>query len=341
MADIYDSSVLVGVVRNLLGVPQFLLDRYFGAVQTESSEEIHFDVEEGKRRIAPFVSPLVEGQIVASQGYKTSVFTPAYIKDKRVVDMNRPFRRSAGEAFGGDRSPAERLRAHIANELADQRNMIDRRLEVMAALVLCNGKILIEGEKYPPVMVDFGRLGTHTIVAAPLWSDPNSKPLDNLATWGGVALQDSGVMMTDVIMPPNVWSVFRNNTQVKDNIMLYRTLAQPPSLLAGQQMMPEGGTYVGTVDTWNIFVYAGWYVDPKDNLEKQIWPANKIAMVSPQMQGVRAFGAIRDERAGLQAMPYYPKSWIQEDPSVRFMLMQSAPLLVPYRPNATLSAQVL
>jgi len=341
MADIYDTSVLVGVVRNLLGVPQFLLDRYFPVVQTEQSEEIHFDVEEGKRRVAPFVSPLVEGQIVASKGYKTNVFTPAYIKDKRVVDMNRPFKRAFGEAFGGDRSPAERLRAHIASELADQRNMIDRRLEVMAALVLVNGKILIEGEKYPPVMVDFGRAVSHSVTAAPLWSDPNAKPLNDLATWAAVPLQDSGVMLQDVVMPPNVWSVFRENAQVKDRIDMYRTLSEPPSLLPGVALQQEGGTFKGTVDSWNIWVYAGWYVDPKDNVEKQIWPANKIAILSPLLQGVRAFGAIKDERAGLQPMPYYPKSWIQEDPSVRFLLMQSAPLLVPYRVNATMSAQVL
>src|SRR5262245_5978299 len=114
MATLYDTSVLVGVVRNLIGVPQFLLDRYFPTIQTETSEEIHFDVEEYRRRIAPFVSPLVEGQIVESLGYTTNIFKPAYIKDKRVVDMNRPFKRSINERVGGDQSPAERLRAHIA-----------------------------------------------------------------------------------------------------------------------------------------------------------------------------------------------------------------------------------
>lgn len=340
MADLYGTSVLVGVVRSLLGTPQFLLDRYFRIEQTETSEEIHFDVEEEKRRIAPFVSPLVEGQIVASKGYKTNVFTPAYIKDKRVVDMNRPFRRAIGENFGGDMSPAARLRQHVARELADQRNMIDRRLEVMAALTLCNGKIVIEGEKYPPVLVDFNRLASHSVVANPLWSNPAALILDDLAAWSAVALQDTGVNLLDVVMPPNIWKVFRANAQVKERLDLYRPVNAAPSLRA-DNMQEEGGTYMGNVDGFNIFVYQGWYVDPKDNVEKQIWPANKIALLSPQLQGVRAFGAIRDEKAGLQAMPYFPKSWIQEDPSVRFLLMQSAPLLVPYRVNASMTAQVL
>ena len=63
--DFFSTDVLNTVVANTLGNPQFLIDRYFGTVQTETSEEIHFDVLDGKRRIAPFVSPLVEGQITA------------------------------------------------------------------------------------------------------------------------------------------------------------------------------------------------------------------------------------------------------------------------------------
>ena len=39
--------------------------------------------------------------------------------------------------------------------------------------------------------------------------------------------------------------------------------------------------------------------------------------------------------------PDYVKSWIEPDPSVRFIMLQSAPLLVPYRPNASLKAKVL
>ena len=50
---------------------------------------------------------------------------------------------------------------------------------------------------------------------------------------------------------------------------------------------------------------------------------------------MRAYGAIRDEDAGFQALPYFAKSWAEQDPSVRYLLMQSAPLTVPYRINAS------
>ena len=338
--DFFSTNVLNTVVTNLFGDPQFLLERYFPSVQTESSEEIHFDVLDGKRRIAPFVSPLVEGQIVAALGYKTYTFKPAYIKDKRVFDMHKPLKRSPGEPIGGNMSPANRQRALIAIDMQDQLSMLNRRLEVMAGEILTTGKVTISGEKYPTVVVDFGRAAGNTVIASPLWSVTTSTPLVDLATWSVASLKSQGIMLTDVLMTPDVWNVFRTNTSVIDALDRNRALTQPASL-ASNQMITEGGVYMGTVDNFNIYVYQGWYVDPADGVEKPIIPATTVILTSPLLNGVRAYGAIRDEEAGLQAVPYYVKSWVEPDPSVRFVMLQSAPLLVPYRVNASFKAKVL
>ena len=44
--------------------------------------------------------------------------------------------------------------------------------------------------------------------------------------------------------------------------------------------------------------------------------------------------------AGFQAVPFFAKTWNDEDPAVRYMLMQSAPLIVPYRVNASMCVTV-
>lgn len=338
--DIYSTHTLTTVVASLLGDPQFLVNRYFGATQTETSEEIHFDVMDGKRRIAPFVSPLVEGQIVAALGYSTYTFKPAYIKDKRVFDMNKPLKRMQGEAIGGTMTPMDRLRALIAVQLQDQRTMLNRRFEVMAGEILATGKSTITGDKYPTVVVDFGRNPANTISTGYDWTGATSNPLADLHTWAAIGLQSQGFMLTDVLMPPDVWNVFSANQYVKDRLNIFRTLGELPSLNLAMQMT-EGAAYMGTIDSFNIWQYAAWYVDPADGVEKTILPAKTVIMTSPLMAGVQAFGAIRDEEAGLQPLPMFVKSWIEPDPSVRFIMLQSAPLLVPYRPNATLAAKVL
>lgn len=340
MADLFSTDVLNRVVASLLGDPQFLIDRYFGMTQTETSEQIHFDVMVGKRRIAPFVSPLVEGQIVDTLGFSTTTLTPAYIKDKRVFDMNRPLKRSPGEQIGGTLAPADRMRALVARDMQDQLSMLNRRLEVMAGEVLTTGKSTISGDKYQTVVLDFGRAAGNTITAAKLWSDPTALPLDDLQNWSQIMLQATGVQATDLIMTTDVWAAFRINPQIKDRLTLQRVAQTLPTMTQAAQMT-EGGQYMGTIDQFNIFVYSGWYVDPATGLELPIIPLTTAILTGPQLEGVRAYGAIRDEAAGLQAVPYFVKSWTEEDPSVRFLMLQSAPVVFPTRPNASFKAKVM
>jgi Phage major capsid protein E len=340
MADAFSTDVLTGVLQSLLGTPQFLLDRYFGTVQAEASEQIHFDVMQGKRRVSPFVSPLVEGQVVASQGFITNTFTPAYIKDKRVFDMNRPLKRMPGEQFGGTMSPGERLRALIAYDMQDQLDMLRRRLEVMCGEVIVTGKSTISGDKYPTTVVDFQRSPSHTIVANPLWSAATPPILNNLQDWAQIVLEDSGIFPNDVIMSTDVWKVFRNDPGVINILNIFRPSTQQPTIMPNA-VMAEGGVLMGNIEGFNIWVYSGWYVDPVDGQEKPIIPAGTVVMVAPQLEGIQAYGAIRDEEIGLQPVPYYVKSWIQYDPSVRYVMLQSAPIMVPYRPNASLAVKVL
>ena len=340
MADLFSTDVLNRVVASLLGDSQFLLDRYFGMTQTETSEEIHFDVMDGKRRISPFVSPLVEGQIVDTLGFKTATLKPAYIKDKRVFDMNRPLKRSPGEPIGGNLAPADRQRALVARDMQDQLSMLNRRLEVMAGEVLATGKSTISGDKYATVVLDFGRNPGNTITAGKVWSDPTSLPLDDLQDWSQIMLQNTGIQATDLIMTTDVWKAFRANPSISQRLQLQRTANVMPSLDFNAQIH-EGGVSMGTIDQFNIFVYTSWYVDPADGIEKPVIPLKTAILTAPQLEGVRAFGAIRDEAAGLQAVQYFVKSWTEEDPSVRFLMLQSAPLVFPTRPNASFKATVL
>lgn len=338
MADLFSTNVMMGVVNSLFTPPQFLLGNYFPSIQTEQSEEIHFDVLDKTRRLAPFVSPVVQGKVVQSQGFTTKTFKPAYIKDKRVYDANRPFKRSAGEAIGGSLSPMDRQRMIVAYELSDQMDMINRRLEVMAGEALRTGAVTISGDLYPTTSVSFGRNAnlTVTLTGGNRWGQTGVNPLNLLQDWAQTMLQISGSMPTDVVMTVDVWKVFRADAEVQKRLDQVRG----NSTLVRDAQIAEGGVFMGVIDGFNVYVYSGWYINDS-NSEVPILPAGTVLMGSSQIQGVRAFGAIRDEAAGFQATPYYPKSWIEEDPSVRYLLMQSAPLVVPTRVNASFAATVL
>lgn len=338
MADLFSTNVMLGVVNSLIAPPQFLLDRFFPNLSTEDSEEIHFDLIDKTRRLAPFVSPVVSGKIVQGQGYTTKTFKPAYTKDKRVFDSSRPFKRAAGEPIGGRMSPLDRQRVMLGIELIDQMDMVNRRLEVMAAEALRTGAVTVVGEQYPTQNVNFGRAGSLsvTLTAGNKWGDTGIKPLNLLENWAQLVLKASGAMPRDVVMTVDAWQVFKEDAQVQKRLDQVRG----NSTMVQNAQVEEGGVYMGTIDGFNIFVYSGWYVDD-NGAEQPILPAGTVLLGGGQIQGVRAFGAIRDEEAGFQAMPYYPKSWVEKDPSVRYLLMQSAPLVVPTRVNASFAATVL
>jgi hypothetical protein len=339
--NIYTTAFLNGVVDSLLRPPSFLLDMFFPNVVTSEQEEIKFDVADGKRRIAPFVHPLKEGKVVESLGYKTNTFTPAYIKDKRVFDPSKALKRRAGERIGGDLSNMDRARANLTVALEDQLGMLTRRLEVMAAEVLRTGKATITGEGFPGVVVDFGRAvgQTLTLGAGSKWGDAGVKPLNNLEDWALTVAQASGATVTDVLFTVGAWRKFRENADAQNAIDTQ--LGQ----LANFQIpiaSVEGLEFKGTIGGKRLWVYTGWYVDPQTGTEVAIIQDGWVILVAQNgLLGTRHFGAIRDEQAGFQAREFFSKSWFVEDPPVRFLMMQSAPLIVPYRPNASMAVQVI
>lgn len=336
--NIFDTAVLNRVVAELPAPAPFLLNSFFPTIQTEQSEEIHFDVDSGRRRLAPFVSPIVAGQVVQSQGYTTKSFRPAYIKDKRVFDANRPFKRAIGERIGGELSPEQRLQQALARDLSDQLGMLTRRQEVMAAEVLRTGKITVEGDLYPKVEVNFGRhadLTPAALTSTARWGQSAAKVLENLQDWSLLVTKHSGSAANTVIMDAKTYAVFAADPAVKE--LLDRFRGQDA---INQSVLGEGGRFMGSIGGFDIWVYAGWYENAAGTLTPYL-PDGTVIITSTDLEGVRAYGAIKDEIAGFQALPFFSKSWVEQDPAVRYLLLQSAPLIVPYRVNASLCATVL
>lgn len=334
--DVFSTNYLMGVVQNLLRPPSFALDKYFARVVQDESEEIHFDVINKSRRIAPVVSPRIAGKVMNQEGRQVSTFRPAYIKDKREFEPSRGFKRAIGERIGGgELTPDQRIQMAINAELTDQLEILTRRLELWSIEVLRTGKCVVAGDGYPSVTVDFGRAASLTIAAltgSNRWDQTGSKPLANLKTWAKAALQKSGVWPGDVLMSPNVFSAFIENATVAARWQAQNVGAHG-TLQLGAPLM-EGGIYMGSIDGFNIFQYAGWYVAEGGSSETEILPEGEVVMASPLVDGVRAYGAIKDMDS-LKAVPFFAKSYTENDPSVRYLLLQSAPLIVPSRPNAT------
>lgn len=341
---IYDTAVLNRVVETYIQPIDFFLTNFFGGVEVSDSETIYFDTVTSKRRITPVVSPMIQGKIIEGASYSTKSFSPAYLKDKRVFNPSKAFKRIAGEKIGGSLTPAQRLQASVSWHLDDQMKMLNRRMEVWAAETIRRGKCLIVGDGYPAVDVDFQRdpSQTVTLTGGNTWGSNGVSPLDNLATWGELIFANSGVVAKTVIMDLKAWKLLKADTQFANLLNTMRRELLPANIATGPMILGiDNVRYMGYAGDFEFYVYSGKYVDPLDNTEKNILPDNTVIMASPQnVDGVQHYGSIKDLAAGLQPRQYFVKSWEEEDPSARYFLMQSAPLVVPYRPNATFCATV-
>ncbi|EPL7529591.1 major capsid protein [Morganella morganii] len=347
--NIYDTNVLIQVVPNLMTSQNWLLDKFFPNITESDTEEVSIDVDVGLRRLAPFVSPLVEGKLVESRKFQTNSFKPAYIKDKRAPDLRKPIRRQIGERIGGQYSAAEREMLNLQFELTDQIDMINRRLEWMAASALQTGTVTVTGEGYETRVVDFGRSSDLTIAlsGADKWPETveagktNTKPSADIEDWAQRMLKESGAVATDIVFTTKSWKAFRLDTSVKDSAITFPALSPFGNQINPGTQIKTGAVYKGRWGNYDLWVYNDWFIDPLDGKEKPMIADGSVIMSGADLMGTRAFGAIIDPAFNYGPMAYAPKSWLQQDPAQRFIMVQSAPLVIPSRVNASLCAVVV
>lgn len=343
----YTTAKLVQVVPNLKTSQNFLLDTFFPGIVEADTEEVAIDIDVGIRRMSPFVSPLVEGKLVEQRKYQTNKFKPAYIKDKRAPDLRKPVRRMIGERIGGELTGAERELANLQLEMADQVDMVNRRLEWMAASALTTGTVTISGEGFPTTVIDFGRASTLSVAlsGSSQWgSTLNAAGRDTnicgqIDAWAARILKASGAVVTDIVFTTTPWQKFLGAEGVQGAIF-YPSLAGSGNEVNPGSQITKGAVYKGRWGQYNLWLYNDWYVDAS-NVEQPMLADGTVIMSGGQaLMGTRAFGMILDPKFNYQPMAYAPKTWITEDPAQRIIMMQSAPLVIPSRVNACLAATV-
>lgn len=339
---IYDTNVLIQVVPNLKKSQKFFLDKFFPGVQTSETEFVSIDIDVGLRRMAPFVSPLVEGKLVEQRRIQTNIFKPPYIKDKRAPDLRKPVRRMIGERIGGgDMTGAEREMANLQFEMEDQVDMIDRRLEWMAIQELMFGEVVIAGDGFPTVTLDFGRDPnlTVTLSGADRWGQAGVSPSSDLEDWQTTILKASGAVVTDIVFSTGAWKLFKDDPDVKIPAINQPIWNPSGNLINPGAQIKRGAVWKGRWGQYDLWLYNDWYIDA-NNIEQPMLPDNAVIMSGDELMGTRAFASILDPAFNYQALPYAPKTWLKEDPAQRFVMMQSAPLPIPSRVNASFSAVV-
>ena len=343
---LYDSATLIGAIERMAseGPGSYFRDRYFGSNPLFSTDEnIYFDIVDSAKRLAPYVSPLVQGVVMEHRGFATRQFTPPYLKPKGVIDPNQHmFTRLPGEAITGDLSPDQRRQRHIASRLEEHELAITHREEFQVMEAIRLGQVTVQGEGYGTRVLAFGRNAAHTIAlaGANLWTDPAATPLNDIQNWVDLVFTNSGAAPSDVYFGATAWTNFLARLTAAQQTLLFDSLRGSTSRAEFGPQRPDYVKFRGSYGDLNFYTVSNAY-QTAAGAPVQLLPINEVAMAAPAIEGRMAYAAIRDAKAGMASVRAFPKLWYEEDPPVEYVMTQSAPLAIPLRPDASLGATVV
>lgn len=343
---IYDTRAILGLYKEFAPVPNYWLDLCFPEVYQSQEEEIDFGKMYTRRKLAPFVMPSVSGRPIFSDRVQISRFKPAYIKPKDAVTANRVIKKRPEELLSGllagSMSPMQRYQANVADIFREHAEAIQRRWEWMAAQAILYGQITISGENYPTQIIDFERDpgNSTTLTGAAQWGQPGVSIINTINAWRqrGHEARFAGPF-TRLTVGASAWKVMSRDAELMEQLNTLRRGTTANFNTGIQQGLSV--EYMGTIGGGlEVYQYSDWYEDESFNVQRFMDPRD-VVLTGPNVQGIRAFGAIQDRAAQFQALSMFPKMWDEDDPSATYCMTQSAPLMVPVNPNNTLRARVI
>lgn len=338
MDRLYSTTALLGVIATLDRPTAWLRDTFFADPVQFTTTEIAFDKLKMRRKLAPFVSPRVPGKARQARGRQVTTFEPAYVKPKDEIDPDENFVRLPGEMLGGELGPDQRYMLNVQQRLADQDAEITRREEWMCAQALVTGSIVVSGEDYPEVTIDYDRDEdlTEALTSTARWGESGVKPLSDIRAWATLVAQHSGGAVTDVIFGAEAAEIFQTDEDVRDVLDNRRQMdgvMQLGPVATGAQDMVAA--YLGSIGQFDFWQYTQLYEDETGTIQEMFPSLGCLLSARAVHAGAMCHGAIRDNRA-LRPLTRFPKMWDHEDPSVTFLMTQSAPLPVSREPNANM-----
>lgn len=333
---LYATTALMGIIAPLYVPGNFLRAVFFGGAPIEfDTPDVKFDRVFDDLRVAPWVSPYAPGTPSQDRPFQTDTFAPGYVKPKDKVDPHKIARRRPGEPIGGEFTLAQRRDLAFVDYLASHKARIEKREEVMAADILVNGSVVIEGISYPRAVVDFKRQGslTRTLTLTGRWGEDGVSPVDSLNGFLEDIAEAGGAAPSIVSFDKLAWGLFAQDPKLKDVIDM--TLGQASVIELGfKPGVPGSPVFKGRIGTTELYVYNDVY-EEKGVIKRMIPDYTVIAGAPGAYEGTPCYGAILDPRNNYGAARLFSKNWIDEDPAGEFVMTQSAPIFVPKRVNCS------
>lgn len=348
-ADILSWSTLTPAVNEMKAPNAFLKNMLFSRDITVPTRNIELSFLNRGRQIAPFVER--NGAAIMTEGRNESfrVITPPHIRVKRPMTPSELLekRRPGSVIFPGAGGIQKAMREYMASELAMLADDITNSEEYLCAMAL-QGTVTYSVADQASFTITFPRDAAHdyALAAADRWTATTASPRKDFLDASQLVNDAVSLNVTDVILGSDAADAFLADAAGELSSLLDIRRMATGTVDLTQQIAESGalflGTYVHGIRVWRY----GRQVDVNGVATDLIRPkyAEFVAR-TPAAQFVTYYGAIEDMKAigagKVLQSKRFSKSWEQEDPSARMLLVESNPMPVMRRPDATVSIQVI
>lgn len=360
--ELWDTNTFLGVMRDVEEDPLYWMQWFLRTVETDATGYIDFEkMPIQNRKLAPFVLPEGRGRSVYDDTSTAYRFKPAYVKVHDQIDPLMPLTRRVGIDSNMSQirldliSPMERLDLIRAQMTGSHVRAIRRTHNYMAAVALRDGQITLTGDEYPTTVVNFQRAANHTITltGGDRFGQVGVSILDFFQlVIDRMSETEFGAVPTRATMGQAVWNVVRKDPEFK--ALLDTNYTSKPTLeferglytAQGQKVFRVGIIGIGGASGQiiELWVDNSTYQDPQTNVVTRYLGSHQMLFTgsADDVMGHQAFGAIKSRAASYQPLEIFGQNWLGPKPQeVEYIQHESAPLMVPINPNATLLANVL
>lgn len=320
--DITDAKELTLAVNNNLEPSRFLAS--FFKTLTHNTKDVMIDFVEGSQKLAPYIRDGQESTITNRDGYATRSVHCYDISLKRRTTAFDCLKRLPGEApvVASAKSPEERAAELAGRDMAELQGRIRRSEEKLISDAMFTGKVSIKDAAGKEIdSVDLGLAASHKLSKA--WTTANYKGITSDIEEAATKIsEDSGLTATDVILGSSAADIaFKNDFFMKQ--LDTKNLAGIAATV--NLRVNRGARLVGVVGGLRIWRYDEIYKDASNTTQKII-PASGVVVLADQLQATLHYGVAGDIKNGFFEGQFAADTWYEDDPSVQWLRVRSAPL---------------
>lgn len=280
-----------------------LLLSFFASVEIHGESIVEFDKRDYTNGIAPFVNPTLDGKPIQVEGFDTHILKLPTMKPSKVITNADLQKKGFGQSVENAVTKNARARDLVNKAVENNEDRIDVRLETMAADVLFNGSLTVQGEGYDNT-ITFPRKASHTIDlgAGNYWDEAGQDAKNDIVTFLAL-LGESGRTGTHIIGRQATVAALVD--LVKEETDFRRV--EDGNLRFESFLNVNGAVYYGSYRSVEIWGYDGTYTDENGNTAKAV-PEKKVVVLSAENQNEVSYGYAGDVQVELDIADGYTMS---------------------------------